>query len=74
MDFKFKLLFFKKYLILTNSENWPKLLISLLNVLSIWLNVSVFELHEYLRKLTAPLGRLYSLLLGLQELLLVHLN
>ena len=73
-DFQFELLFFKKYLIVTNSENWPKLLISLLNVLSIWLNVSVFDLHPYFRKLTAPFRHLYRLLHWLQKFLLLHLH
>lgn len=73
-DFKFEILFFKKYLILTNSENWPKLVISLLNVASIWLNVGVFDLHEYFGKPTALLGRLYSLLLRLKEALFTHIE
>lgn len=73
-DFRFELLFFKKYLIITNGDNWPKLVISLLNVLSIWLNLSIFELHEYFRRLTIPLNHLYHLLIWLREFLLSHLN
>lgn len=73
-DFRFELLFFKKYMIITNGDNWPKLVISLLNVLSIWLNLSIFELHEYFRKLIAPLNHLYRLLIKLREFSRSHLN
>ena len=47
-DLEFSPIFLRKYTIFTNGEGLTKLTISILNVLSLWLNVCVLDLHQYI--------------------------
>ena len=46
-DFIFNLIFLKKIVFLTNEENFGMLILSLLNVLSLWFDLGVLDLHPF---------------------------
>ena len=46
-DFIFKLNFIKNKILLTNEDNLTKLILNLLNVLSLWFNLCILDLHAY---------------------------
>lgn len=50
-DFLFRLTFFKKVILATNDENYTKLFLNLLNVLSIWFGIYILNLPTYLFKI-----------------------
>lgn len=49
--FSFGFVWFKKVVVTTNQINPSKLLLNLLNVLSIWFNMNVLDLHIFLSKI-----------------------
>ena len=55
--------------IVTNDSNFAKLLINILNALSLWLSLSVLDLHIYLLKLFSAIKKFYFLLLKLKNCL-----
>lgn len=50
-NFRIYINFLKRTLIVTNEENFSKLIVNLLNILSLWLDYSVLDLHSHLYKL-----------------------
>ena len=45
--FKFELNFITNRILITNEDNFTKLILNLLNVLSLWLNLCILDLHVY---------------------------
>ena len=58
---------FKYKLTITNQSNFAKLLINLLNGLSLWFSASCYDLDAYLLKLLALVQRFSDLLLRLEK-------
>lgn len=56
-DLNFELIFFKKIIVLTNQDNFAKLIMSLLNALSIWLNLDILDLHVYILDLFSKIRK-----------------
>ena len=50
-DFTFRISFLKKTLLVTNEDNYGKLILNLLNILSLWLDHTVFDLYVYVYKI-----------------------
>ena len=46
-DFIFELNFTKNKILITNEDNFTKLNLNLLNVLSLWFNLCILDLHAY---------------------------
>ena len=46
-DISFGLIFFKKVIKITNEDNYTKLIVNLLNVLSLWFDLGILDLHCY---------------------------
>ena len=62
-DFSFSFSFLSRQVEMTNEENYTKLLITILNALSLWLHISILDIYIYLFKI----GKLFigfRLLLG----------
>lgn len=69
-DFEFQLIHFKKVITSTNDDSYAKLILSLLNVLSIWYDMGILALHWYIDKLIQlPFQAMYRLLLKIHEML-----
>ena len=58
---------YKYKLTITNDSNYAKLLINILNALSLWLSLSVMDLHVYIFKLLSFVKKFYCLLLKLEN-------
>ena len=46
-DFIFELNFIKNKILITNEDNFTKLILNLLNVLSLWFSLCILDLHTY---------------------------
>ena len=46
-DFTFELNFIKNKILITNEDNFTKLILNLLNVLSLWFSLCILDLHAY---------------------------
>ena len=46
-NFRFYIFFFEKKLFITNADNWAKLILNLLNLLSLWLNLNILQILNY---------------------------
>ena len=60
---------FKYILTITNDSNYAKLLINILNALSLWLSLTVMDLHVCVFKLLSFIKKFRFLLLKLENLL-----
>ena len=58
---------YKYKLTITNDSNSAKLLINILNALSLWLNLTVMDLHLYVVKFLSFVKKFYCLLLNLEN-------
>lgn len=70
-DLSFHLILFKKKLMITNLDNFTKLILNLLNALSIWFGLGVLDLHVYVYKIKYIFLLFYRLLLKI-EISLYH--
>lgn len=73
-EFAFKLIFFKKFVLITNEDDYVTLTISVLNALSIWLNLCVLDLHKYLFKVRIVFIFFYEILLKLKVYLIRQIS
>lgn len=73
-DFLFSHSLTSRYIKISNKENYTKLIISILNTLSLWLNISILELHVYMNKLKQPIDDFYRLLVGWRCYLVVKMK
>ena len=62
-DFSFSFSFLVRRVVITNRENYTKLVVSLLNTLSLWLDICVIDMGEWLRPLFRFALYLYRLLI-----------
>ena len=69
-DFIFKLIFYKKVITITNRDNHSRLIISLLNVLSIWFDLGVLDLHAYVHKIKFIFIFIHKLILEIERFIL----
>ena len=58
---------YKYKLTITNDSNYAKLLINILNALSLWLSLTVMDLHVYVFKLLSFVKKFHCLLLKLEN-------
>ena len=58
---------YKYKLTITNDNNYAKLLINILNALSLWLSLTVMDLHVYVFKLLGFVKKFHFLLLKLEN-------
>ena len=49
LDFSFSVIFFKKVVIRTQSDNYVRLILNCLNVLFIWFDISILDLYAHLQ-------------------------
>ena len=68
-DFQFSINFLVKQTETTNDDNYTKLVQSILNTLSLWLNVCILDLHIYLFILLSPVRNLYRQLIRFRNYL-----
>ena len=68
-DFQFSFNFLVKQTESTNDDNYTKLVQSILNALSLWLNVCILDLHIYLFTLLSPVRNLYRHLIRFRNYL-----
>ena len=61
-DSKFCLNFFKQIVQITNDDNYAKLILNLLNVLSLWFDLGVFDLNVYFSYFILLVGHAFKLL------------
>ena len=66
-DFIFKLIFYKKVITITNRDNHSRLIINLLNVLTIWFDLGVLDLHAYVHKIKVIFIFIRKLLLKIER-------
>ena len=76
-DISLNLIGFKKKLTITNSDNFTKLILNLLNAFSIWFSLGVLDLHVYVHllfhKIRSILIFLYRLILDFERFILIRL-
>ena len=69
-DFKFELNFIENKILITNENNFTKLILSLLNVMSLWLSLCILDLHAYVYyaycKIVFFLNFIYRLLIRIK--------
>lgn len=63
----YEFIWFRKVILITNDQNYATLILSLLNVLSLWLNFCILDAHAYLFKLAKLFSVVYRLLRTLRE-------
>ena len=68
-DFGFSFNFLLRQTESTNDDNYNKLVQSILNTLSLWLNVCILDLHIYLFILLSPVRNLYRYLIRFRSYL-----
>lgn len=68
-DFLFYLDYFSKVVVYTNDDSYPKLILSLLNVLCIWFHCGVLDLHVFIFKPVRLIQLAYKLLTRLKSVL-----
>lgn len=68
-DLTFSLIFDKKKILLTSSQSYPGLILSLLNLLSIYLNLSVLDLQNYFGRIRPLFSFTYKQLVRLRMVL-----
>ena len=66
-DFIFNLTFYKKVITITNRDNHSRLIINLLNILSIWFDLGVLDLHTYVHKIKFIFIFILKLLLEIER-------
>lgn len=66
-DFKFSLSFLARHTELTNEEGYAKLIQSVLNALSIWLNICILDIYIYLNKSFDYVEKFYWYLIRLRN-------
>ena len=66
-DFSFSFSFLVRRVVITNSENYTKLVVSLLNTLSLWLDICVIDMGAWLSPLFKLVLRLYRLLIKISN-------
>ena len=69
-DFIFNLIFYKKVITITNRGNYSRLIMNLLDVLSIWFGLGVLDLHPYVHKIKFILFFIVKLMLKIERLIL----
>ena len=69
-DFIFNLIFYEKMITTTNRDNHSRLIISLLNVLSIWFDLGVLDLHAYVHKIKFIFIFIHKLILEIERFIL----
>ena len=69
-DFIFNLIFYKKVITITNRDNHIRLIINLLNILSIWFDLGVLDLHIYVHKIKFIFIFIHKLLLEIERFIL----
>ena len=76
-DLSLHLIPFKKKLTITNSDNFTKLILNLLNAFSTWFGLGVFDLHVYVHllfdKIKSILIFTYWLILDFERFILIRL-
>ena len=68
-DFILTISFFKKVVVITNEDNYAKLILNLLNVLSLWFNLSILDLYVYVIKIKFIFIKIHKLLIKTSDLL-----
>lgn len=63
LSFEFSLVFFKKRLDITNEDNFAKLILKILNVLSLWLDLGILDIYVYIYKVKLFIIVLFKFLL-----------
>ena len=71
-DISFGLIFFKKVIKITNEDNYTKLILNLLNVLSLWFDLGVLDLHCYVYKIRFLFLFTCKLVLEIERQLLIR--
>ena len=69
-DFIFKLIFCKKVITTTNRDNHSRLIMNLLDILSIWFDLGVLDLHTYVHKIKFIFIFICKLLLEIERFIL----
>ena len=68
-DFSFSFSFLVRRVVVTNRENYTKLVVSLLNTLSLWLGICVIDMGAWVSRLVCLIRRLHRLLIRTRNLL-----
>ena len=66
-DFSFSFSFLVRRVVITNRENYTKLVVSLLNTLSLWLDICVIDMGSWLSRFFALSLHLYRLLIKISN-------
>lgn len=72
--FELNLSFLKRTLYLTNSDNYAKIVLNLLAILSLWLDHSLLDLYPYVHYFVRPLICLYNIFLKAKNLLFLSVR
>lgn len=68
-EFTFSLSFFRKCIVISNEDGCVKLLLNLLNVLSLYLDSNLLDFHLYLCKIRPLFISLFEMLISLKKIL-----
>ena len=66
-DFSFSFSFLVRRVVITNRENYTKLVVSLLNTLSLWLDICVIDMGSWLSSVSKLVLRFYRLLVKIRN-------
>ena len=73
-DFKLMIAYYTKKILITNSDTPAKLLINLLNILSLWFNLNLLDLHIYVKKVVFVFEFVHRSLIRLKTALIPHIT